>query len=55
MVMVQEFQDGELVAEYDDGHPEPDLTRPVDADTVIASVAAMTAEQKAELRAALGL
>lgn len=53
---VQEFQNGVLIAEYDDGQPElqPD-PEPVAPDTVIASVAAMTDEQKAQLRQALGL
>lgn len=36
------------------GDPQPD-PEPVAADTVIASVAAMSEEQKADLRAALGL
>ena len=51
---VQEYQDGVLIREYDDGEPELQ-PEPVDPGTVIASIAAMDEAQKADLRAALGL
>lgn len=51
---VQEYQNGQLVREFDDGTPEPEPA-PVDPSTVIASVAAMSDDEKAALREALGL
>jgi hypothetical protein len=54
MALVQEYQDGVLIREYDDGTPEPEPV-PVAPDDLIAGIAAMTDTQKADLRAALGL
>lgn len=46
--------DDNVVSVEDVPDPEPD-PEPVDPGTVIASIAAMTDEQKADLRQALGL
>jgi len=49
---VETYEDGTLIDSREIEVPDPE---PVPADDIIAAVGAMTPEQKADLRAALGL